>query len=73
MPVSYTHLHYRALILRKTYPEIVALALVHEVGQLRVGLTEDERPVVGDVHLPQRLDDEGLSLIHICTPLPVIS
>ena len=52
----------RGVVLRlRESPEIVALALVHEVGQLRVGLAEDQRPVVGDVHLPQRLDDEGVA------------
>ena len=33
-------------------PAVVPLALVHQVGELGVGLAEDESPVMGDLHLP---------------------
>ena len=52
----------RGVVLRlRKGPAVIALTLVHEVGKLRIGLAEDERPVVRDVYLPQRLDDEGVA------------
>ena len=57
----------RGVVLRlRKGPAVIALTLVHEVGKLRIGLAEDERPVVRNVYLPQRLDDEGVALTAAC-------
>ena len=41
---------------------VVPHGLVDELRKLRVSLSQDERPVVRDVYLPQCLDDEGVAL-----------
>ena len=49
------------LRLRKS-PAVVHLAFVHQIGKLRVGLAQDQRPVMRDVHLPQRFDQQCIAL-----------
>ena len=41
---------------------VVPHGLVDELRKLRVGLAQDERPVVWDVYLPQRLNDQCVAL-----------
>ena len=43
-------------------PAVIHLALIHKVGKLRVGLAQDQRPVMRDVHLPQRFDEQRIAL-----------
>ena len=53
------------LRLRKS-PAVVHLAFVHQIGKLRVGLAQDQRPVVWDMHLPQRFNDERIAFSSTC-------
>ena len=41
---------------------VVSLGLVDELGQLGVSFSEDERAVVRDMHLPQRLNHQRFTL-----------
>ena len=43
-------------------PAVVHLALIHKVGKLWVGLAQDQRPVMRDMHLPQRFDEQCIAL-----------
>ena len=57
----------RGVVLRlREGPAVVDQTLVHEVAQLGKGLAQDEPPVVRDLHLPQRLDDERIALAAAC-------
>ena len=47
-------------------PVVVHLALVHQIRKLRVGLAQDQRPVVRNVHLPQRFDHQRVALAAAC-------
>ena len=47
-------------------PVVVHLALVHQIRKLRVGLAQDQRPVVRNVHLPQRFDHQRVALSAAC-------
>ena len=41
---------------------VIALRFIYQLGKLRIGLSQDERAVMGDVRLPERLGHEGLAL-----------
>ncbi len=57
----------RGVVLRlREGPAVVDQTLVHKVAQLGKGLAQDEPPVVRDLHLPQRLDDERIALAAAC-------
>ena len=43
-------------------PAVVHLALIHKVGKLWVGLAQDQCPVMRDMHLPQRFDEQRIAL-----------
>ena len=47
-------------------PVVVHLALVHQIGKLRVGLAQDQRPVVRNMHLPQRFNHQRVALAAAC-------
>ena len=55
---------------RRKSPLVVGHALVHQITELGVGLAQDEPPIVGDVHLPQGLDHQRVTLAAACrTPV----
>ena len=42
-------------------PAVVHLALIHKIGKLRIGLAQDQRPVMRDMHLPQRFNEQRVA------------
>ena len=52
----------RGVVLRlRKGPAVVHLALIHKIGKLRIGLAQDQRPVMRDMHLPQRFNEQRVA------------
>src|SRR5699024_3858427 len=58
---EYPYMARRVVLSPRERPAVVVHALVHQVAQLGERLAQDQRPVVRDVHLPQRFDHQRVA------------
>ena len=63
---EHPHMAGGVVLRRGKSPLVVGHALVHQITELGVGLAQDEPPIVGDVHLPQGLDHQRVTLAAAC-------
>ena len=63
---EHPHMAGGVVLRRRKSPLVVGHALVHQITELGIGLAQDEPPIVGDVHLPQGLDHQRVTLAAAC-------
>ena len=63
---EHPHMAGGVVLRRGKSPLVVSHALVHQITELGVGLAQDEPPIVRDVHLPQGLDHQRVTLAAAC-------